>query len=159
MFEKTPTLPMDFRRFLSIYKNKLSSDEDSELKSKPRKMAYFAGNIMRRTELDYKLLMAMNASKNIKEAIQRVDRNVVGNPLYDCDAGFLKFSPGDHVAYRFEILKALGKGSFAQVVKCIDHSDPDLPTVALKIVRNTEIDSKMAQEESQCLQNLMNDDT
>jgi dual specificity tyrosine-phosphorylation-regulated kinase 2/3/4 len=27
----------------------------------------------------------------------------------------------DHIAYRFEITKRLGKGSFGQVFKCFDH--------------------------------------
>ncbi|CAO2606697.1 Dual specificity tyrosine-phosphorylation-regulated kinase 4 [Lemmus lemmus] len=40
----------------------------------------------------------------------------------------------DHIAYRYEVLDMLGKGSFGQVVKCLDHKNNEL--VALKIIRN-----------------------
>lgn len=40
----------------------------------------------------------------------------------------------DHIAYRFEVLKRLGKGSFGQVFKCFDHLKKEI--VALKILRN-----------------------
>ena len=40
----------------------------------------------------------------------------------------------DHIAYRFEILGILGKGSFGQVVKCQDHKHKVLR--AIKLVRN-----------------------
>ena len=35
---------------------------------------------------------------------------------YICDAR-------DHIAYRFEIIERIGKGSFGQVFKCYDHKD------------------------------------
>lgn len=40
----------------------------------------------------------------------------------------------DHLAYRYEVLEVLGKGSFGQVVKCYDHKTDLL--VAVKIIRN-----------------------
>lgn len=40
----------------------------------------------------------------------------------------------DHIAYRYEVLDMIGKGSFGQVVKCLDHKNNEL--VALKIIRN-----------------------
>lgn len=40
----------------------------------------------------------------------------------------------DHISYRFEVVKRLGKGSFGQVFKCFDHKKKE--TVALKILRN-----------------------
>jgi dual specificity tyrosine-phosphorylation-regulated kinase 2/3/4 len=36
---------------------------------------------------------------------------------YDDDKGRYKCVKNDHVAYRFEVLKGLGKGSFGDVVK------------------------------------------
>lgn len=50
---------------------------------------------------------------------------------------------GNQILYRFEVLKVLGKGSFAQVVSAIDHLHG--VKVAVKINRNTEIDHKFAQ--------------
>jgi len=55
---------------------------------------------------------------------------------------------GEHIAYRYEILEILGKGSFAQVVKCIDHGQPTKPMFAVKITRNTEMDHKFAHKEA-----------
>lgn len=40
----------------------------------------------------------------------------------------------DHIAYRYEILQKLGKGSYGEVVKVFDHKKKE--TLALKIVRN-----------------------
>uniref|UniRef100_A0A3Q2XLH3 dual-specificity kinase n=1 Tax=Hippocampus comes TaxID=109280 RepID=A0A3Q2XLH3_HIPCM len=40
----------------------------------------------------------------------------------------------DHIAYRFEVLEVIGKGSFGQVLKCLDHKTNEL--VAVKMIRN-----------------------
>ncbi|XP_004717972.3 dual specificity tyrosine-phosphorylation-regulated kinase 4-like isoform X2 [Echinops telfairi] len=40
----------------------------------------------------------------------------------------------DHIGYRYEVLEMIGKGSFGQVAKCLDHKNNEL--VALKIIRN-----------------------
>lgn len=53
---------------------------------------------------------------------------------YDDDRGDYSIIPGDHLAYRYEIVDVLGKGSFGQVVRCIDHKLGVL--VAIKIIRN-----------------------
>ena len=53
---------------------------------------------------------------------------------YDDDRGDYTIVPGDHLAYRYEIIDVLGKGSFGQVVRCIDHCKGAL--VAVKIIRN-----------------------
>ena len=39
----------------------------------------------------------------------------------DDEEGYLKVLLKDHLHYRYEILKVLGKGSFAQVVSCQDY--------------------------------------
>ena len=36
--------------------------------------------------------------------------------------------------YRFEVLDFLGKGSFGQALKCVDHKTGEI--VAIKIIRN-----------------------
>ncbi|KAI1809668.1 hypothetical protein GGS20DRAFT_266432 [Poronia punctata] len=53
---------------------------------------------------------------------------------YDDERGDYSIVAGDHLAYRYEIVDVLGKGSFGQVVRCIDHKTGVL--VAVKIIRN-----------------------
>ncbi|KAI3326083.1 hypothetical protein HD806DRAFT_433841 [Xylariaceae sp. AK1471] len=53
---------------------------------------------------------------------------------YDDERGDYSIIMGDHLAYRYEIVDVLGKGSFGQVVRCIDHKNGTL--VAVKIIRN-----------------------
>ncbi|XP_051780395.1 dual specificity tyrosine-phosphorylation-regulated kinase 4 isoform X2 [Erpetoichthys calabaricus] len=53
---------------------------------------------------------------------------------YDDDHGSYFKVLHDHIAYRFEVLEVIGKGSFGQVVKCLDHKTNEL--VAIKIIRN-----------------------
>jgi len=40
----------------------------------------------------------------------------------------------EHLGYRYEIVKKLGKGSFGIVLKCFDHKQKEF--VALKILKN-----------------------
>lgn len=60
--------------------------------------------------------------------------NEAGNFGYDDERGDYNIICGDHLAYRYEIVDVLGKGSFGQVVRCIDHRTGVL--VAIKIIRN-----------------------
>jgi dual specificity tyrosine-phosphorylation-regulated kinase 2/3/4 len=41
---------------------------------------------------------------------------------------------GDHIAYQYEVLETLGSGSFAQVVKCLDHRHKR--EVAIKVIKS-----------------------
>jgi len=41
---------------------------------------------------------------------------------------------GDHIGYRYEVLKFLGKGSFGTALQCIDHKTKT--EIALKVVKN-----------------------
>jgi len=63
---------------------------------------------------------------------------------------------GDHLDYKYEVLKILGKGSFAQVVSAIDHTSGK--QYAIKITRNSEADHKFAVKESELLDFLMKND-
>ncbi|XP_033003927.1 dual specificity tyrosine-phosphorylation-regulated kinase 4 [Lacerta agilis] len=56
------------------------------------------------------------------------------NSSFDDDHGSYKKVLSDHIAYRFEILAVIGKGSFGHVVKCLDHKTGE--KVAVKIIRN-----------------------
>lgn len=53
---------------------------------------------------------------------------------YDDERGDYNIVTGDHLLYRYEIVDILGKGSFGQVVRCVDHKTGGL--VAIKIIRN-----------------------
>lgn len=72
---------------------------------------------------------APNAKKHVGEL-----RSQSTNFGYDDERGDYKIIAGDHLAYRYEIVDVLGKGSFGQVVRCIDHKTGGL--VAVKIIRN-----------------------
>ena len=41
---------------------------------------------------------------------------------------------GDHLAFRYETMQELGRGTFGQVVKCKDHKTGKI--VAIKITKN-----------------------
>lgn len=62
------------------------------------------------------------------------DKEKSGNHGYDDERGDYNIVFGDHLAYRYEVVDVLGKGSFGQVVRCVDHKDGGI--VAVKIIRN-----------------------
>ncbi|KAK8018617.1 hypothetical protein PG991_007807 [Apiospora marii] len=95
------------------------------------------------------------AMLNIYERGEIVDYNDV----YFCGTqnaakvvGDLKSIVGDHLSYRYEIVDVLGKGSFGQVVRCIDHKTGVL--VAVKIIRNKKRFHQQALVEVNILQKL-----
>ncbi|KAI1501445.1 hypothetical protein F5X99DRAFT_199958 [Biscogniauxia marginata] len=71
---------------------------------------------------------------------------------YDDERGDYTIICGDHLAYRYEIVDVLGKGSFGQVVRCIDHKTGVL--VAVKIIRNKKRFHQQALVEVNILQKL-----
>ena len=75
---------------------------------------------------------------------------------FDDESGSYQVVAHDHVAYRYEILKVLGKGSFGQVLKAFDHKTQQ--HVALKMVRNEKRFHKQAVEEIRILEHLRKQD-
>lgn len=71
---------------------------------------------------------------------------------YDDERGDYQIATGDHLSYRYEIIDVLGKGSFGQVVRCIDHKTGAL--VAIKIIRNKKRFHQQALVEVNILQKL-----
>ncbi|MCJ1390574.1 hypothetical protein MMC18_003434 [Xylographa bjoerkii] len=71
---------------------------------------------------------------------------------YDDERGDYNIVNGDHLSYRYEIVDVLGKGSFGQVVRCIDHKTGGL--VAIKIIRNKKRFHQQALVEVNILQKL-----
>ena len=71
---------------------------------------------------------------------------------YDDERGDYNIVMGDHLAYRYEVVDMLGKGSFGQVVRCIDHKSGML--CAVKIIRNKKRFHQQALVEVNILQRL-----
>ncbi|KAL2408307.1 DYRK-family kinase pom1 [Exophiala dermatitidis] len=71
---------------------------------------------------------------------------------YDDERGDYNIVEGDHLAYRYEVVDLLGKGSFGQVVRCVDHKTGIL--VAVKIIRNKKRFHQQALVEVNILQKL-----
>ncbi|CAI2723181.1 unnamed protein product [Schistosoma spindalis] len=118
---------------IKLYFHKLSAYEHHEILNYPH--VYFVGH---------------NAKKR---------NGILGtgnNCGYDDDQGSYIHTAHDHVAYRYEILKILGKGSFGQVVKAYDHKDGVY--VALKMVRNEKRFANQATEEIRILEQLKKQD-
>ncbi|CAJ0579871.1 unnamed protein product, partial [Mesorhabditis spiculigera] len=78
------------------------------------------------------------------------------NSGYDDENGAYILVAHDHVAYRYEVLKVIGKGSFGQVIKAYDHKYHQY--VALKLVRNEKRFHRQADEEIRILDHLRRQD-
>lgn len=86
-------------------------------------------------------------------------QGVVGGPNnggYDDDQGGYILVPHDHLYYRYEVLKIIGKGSFGQVAKVFDHKLHQ--HLALKLVRNEKRFHRQAAEEIRILEHLKKQD-
>ncbi|KAI9330737.1 kinase-like domain-containing protein, partial [Obelidium mucronatum] len=75
---------------------------------------------------------------------------------YDDTRGDLYLTHHDHLAYRYEMISLLGKGSFGQCVKCYDHKLKK--HVAIKIIRNKKRFEQQGLIEVKVLEKLKNED-
>lgn len=91
-------------------------------------------------------------TQNAAKVVGSLDSDKTPNFGYDDERGDYAIVPGDHLAYRYEIIDLLGKGSFGQVVRCIDHKTGVL--VAVKIIRNKKRFHQQALVEVDILQKL-----
>ncbi|KAB0801138.1 hypothetical protein PPYR_05492 [Photinus pyralis] len=131
--EKPKTMVATPEQVMKLYMNKLTPYEHQEI-------------------FDYSQIYFIGANANKRPGI-------IGNPNnceYDNDQGSYLHIPHDHVAYRYEVLKVIGKGSFGQVVKAYDHKTHT--HVALKMVRNEKRFHRQAQEEIRILEHLRKQD-
>ncbi|XP_043225674.1 uncharacterized protein LOC122383389 [Amphibalanus amphitrite] len=62
------------------------------------------------------------------------DEALQQNGGFDDEHGSYVKVPHDHIAYRYEILEVIGRGSFGQVIRALDHKTNT--QVAIKIIRN-----------------------
>ena len=105
--EEDNIFPLTAIQALKKYNKELSDFEKSEI-------------------IDYKSIYYMGngiAKMNMEE--------VTG---YDDDKGDYNTYVGEQLNYRYEIVDILGKGSFGQALKCIDHKTQEI--VAVKIIKN-----------------------
>uniref|UniRef100_A0A1I8IFQ5 dual-specificity kinase n=1 Tax=Macrostomum lignano TaxID=282301 RepID=A0A1I8IFQ5_9PLAT len=118
---------------MKLYMHRLSDYEHQEILDYPE--IYFVGpNVKKR--------QAMPGGPN--------------NCGFDDEQGSYQHVAHDHIAYRYEVLKIIGKGSFGQVLKCFDHKTGQ--HVALKMVRNEKRFSRQAAEEVRILELLKRQD-
>jgi len=68
------------------------------------------------------------------QKIQSTKSAEAENSGYDDERGDYHIVLRDHLAYRFEVLSHLGKGSFGQVCKCFDYKKNSV--TAVKLIRN-----------------------
>ena len=123
---------------MKYYMNKLTPYEHKEIFNYPQ--IYFIG---------------ANAKKR-PGIIGTGNQTMANNYGYDDHQGSYVHIPHDHIQYRYEVLKVIGKGSFGQVVKAYDHKNH--LHVALKIVRNEKRFHRQAQEEIRILEHLRKQD-
>ncbi|XP_041674490.1 putative dual specificity tyrosine-phosphorylation-regulated kinase 3 homolog isoform X2 [Drosophila eugracilis] len=140
----------------------MSGQQKSELQEKPKILVVSPQQVMilymhkltpyERTEiLAYPQIYFIGANAKKRPGVYGPN-----NSDYDNEQGAYIHVPHDHVAYRYEMLKIIGKGSFGQVIKAYDHKTHE--HVALKIVRNEKRFHRQAQEEIRILHHLRRHD-
>ena len=90
---------------------------------------YFTG-----TKSARKIIGSLNPSPQLSSDGEKNSGGSGNNFGYDDERGDYNIIIGDHLSYRYEVVDILGKGSFGQVVRCVDHKDGCI--VAVKIIRN-----------------------
>ncbi|KAJ6500330.1 hypothetical protein C8R45DRAFT_977294 [Mycena sanguinolenta] len=103
----------------------------------------------RKEILDFPAVYCIGAKSKKKPAV--LD-NATNNYGYDDDRGDYLVVNHDHLAYRYEVIDTLGKGSFGQVLHCRDHCSGE--SVAIKIIRNKKRFHHQALVEIKILDNL-----
>ncbi|XP_058298741.1 dual specificity tyrosine-phosphorylation-regulated kinase 4 isoform X9 [Hylobates moloch] len=134
--EKSPKkhkLPLTAAEALKLFKNQLSPYEQSEI-------------------LGYAELWFLGLeAKKLDMAPEKFSKT-----SFDDEHGSYLKVLHDHIAYRYEVLEMIGKGSFGQVAKCLDHKNNEL--VALKIIRNKKRFHQQALTEVKILEALRKKD-
>ncbi|XP_054433932.1 dual specificity tyrosine-phosphorylation-regulated kinase 4 [Pteronotus mesoamericanus] len=126
-------VPLTAAEALKCFRNQLSSYEQSEI-------------------LGYAQLWFLGLeAKKLHMAPEKLSKT-----NFDDEHGSYMKVLHDHIAYRYEVLEMIGKGSFGQVAKCLDHKNNEL--VALKIIRNKKRFHRQALVELKILEALKRKD-
>lgn len=78
------------------------------------------------------------------------------DPEFDEANGDYKILIKDHIAFRYEIIALIGKGSFGQVLEVYDHKEKN--SIALKIIKNKGKFLQQAEIEIEILEAIKNFD-
>lgn len=128
MQRASPKSPINLEKILHDRHNSLNIFERGEVVEYENDGVYFTG-----TKSAQKIVGSLHPSSQPVDAKDdKAGKST--NYGYDDERGDYNIVFGDHLAYRYEVCDVLGKGSFGQVVRCIDHKDGGV--VAIKIIRN-----------------------
>lgn len=127
-----------------LFGGKLNAYELNEIYN--YKQIYFVGQNAKKRNVTYNHMVGSASSSS----------SSTNNFGFDDENGSYILVPHDHIAYRYEILKIIGKGSFGQVIKAYDHRTQQY--VALKLVRNEKRFHRQVEEEIRILDHLRKQD-
>lgn len=131
--QNDPLLPLTPAEALKVYGSKLTEFERTEIDIYP--------------EIWY---LGLDACKIHGETAG------TQNDGFDDENGSYNKVLHDHIAYRYEILEVIGKGSFGQVIRALDHKTNQ--HIAIKIIRNKKRFHHQALEEVRILDHLRKKD-
>ena len=107
-----------------------------------RVLAPYLWEYERREILEHDIIYFFNINERVKNA---GNHNLPGgadygslkekdNHMFDSDQQEYVVRYNEHIGYRYEVVKKLGKGSFGIVLRVFDHKQQEF--VALKILKN-----------------------
>lgn len=121
------SFPLTPAKVLKQKSHHLTQYEKTEIMDYPQ-VFYFGEGIK-------KLKPIMTSPSGQQQPVSRRSSNEEDSNFgFDDSKGNYRVTLRDHIAYRYEILNYLGKGSFGIAVKCYDHKNKE--EVALKIIKN-----------------------
>jgi dual specificity tyrosine-phosphorylation-regulated kinase 2/3/4 len=88
--------------FVQKYDEQMLSFEGKEVRDLKEQYIYYLGNSIKTRSKPF-----LSVTKNNHKAEQEVQKSL------DDEEGYYNVVLGDHLMYRYEIIKILGKGSFA----------------------------------------------
>ncbi|KAA0198481.1 Dual specificity tyrosine-phosphorylation-regulated kinase 2 [Fasciolopsis buskii] len=149
-YEEEPLTPAMAKQKYAKY---LTAFEKDEISFYPE--VYFVGQYAKKRQPVKNLLISGTKEYSIHGANNSAKCAPAITGYDDPQSGYIVVL-NDHIAYRYEVIKLLGKGSFGQVVQARDHKTGH--DVALKIIRSKEIYARQAKEEIQILKQLNEQD-
>ena len=167
------TIELTPKQFLYAYHKHLTMYEINEIKSmiKDNNNIYYYNNIKKRKKQKIYTNISINNSFHIIHHPQQqtllIDHNIsnksfeyshinIFTPKYDDEEGDYIIKPGEHLHYRYEIISLLGKGSYGEAVKCLDHKTNEY--VCIKIIKANPNFQSQASVEIEILEYIANHD-